>query len=100
MLKNKNKSFFYASFKIPFLSKKDFRLKKTNKDITKFEIGFYPISLINELFNDIKINKVIKYKNDINYFGCCYFKAQSLNGFIDWGIGFQYSNQISYFSKI
>ena len=96
---NNEDKFFYSSFKIPMLNKDNFRLKKTNNDIIKFDIGFYPINLIDDLFDDIKVINLIKYKANINYYGNCYFKSKSLKGFIEWGMGFQYSNQLSYFSK-
>lgn len=96
---NIKNNFFYSSFKIPLLPKNNFRLKKTNEDIIKYDIGFYPISLINELFNNIKIIDINRYKEDITYFTSVKFKAKSVNGIIEWGIGFQYLNQLNYFSK-
>ena len=99
LIKSTKNNFFYSSFKIPLLQKNNFRLKKVSEDVIKYDIGFYPVSLINELFDNIKIIDITKYKENITYFTSVKFKSKSLYGVIEWGMGFQYSNQVNYFSK-
>ena len=97
---SKVNNFFYSSFKLPMQLTENFRIKNNFDQIIKYDLGYYPVNLIQRLFTKIKFydEKIINFKNK-EYYKNISFKSREVKGIIEWGIGFQYSNQVSYFSN-
>ena len=92
--------YFYASFKLPIQSHDNFRMKSKNKEIIKYDLGYYTVNLIQRMFTNIKLSKIkeINFMKK-NFYKNISFKSKEVSGIIEWGVGFQYSNEISYFSN-
>ncbi len=84
-------------FKIPHLNKSDIRYNKNLNGGALTDIGFYPISLISNIFkNPILISSFIteskSYDVDLN--GIAFFRDNEVFATARWGLGVSYSNFI------
>ncbi len=97
--KSSKNRYLYASFKLPPQANDNYRMKSTNKEIIKYDLGYYTVSFIQKMFTNIKLSKVkeINFMKK-NFYKNISFKSKEVSGIIEWGVGFQYSNEIAYFS--
>ena len=93
-----------ASFQIPHIDNNNFRYSKTLGGSAILDQGVYPISLILENFKIIEesINSSIDIKDNQSIDSSGYLSCESEGGVeinINWGIGFEYSNNVEVVSK-
>ncbi len=90
----------HLSFKIPMLDKSNFRIDSKFKNSSLHDIGFYPIDFSNSIFKKIKLINRFTIQKPFNLYGNIIARSNRTNIYCEWGIGFQYSNSISYNSSM
>jgi predicted dehydrogenase len=88
----------HTSFKIPHLPLGNIRYSKEQGGGALLDVGFYPISLLLSLLGmPTSIKSILLSQDDYNVdlFGEAIFSYDGFYGVAEWGIGCQYSNQIT-----
>jgi NDP-hexose-3-ketoreductase len=84
-----------ASFKIPHLNENNIRYNKQLNGGALFDVGFYPLSFMVSLFDDMKmVSSIIKSEEnfDVDLSGIAVFENSNILGVAQWGIGSCYEN--------
>lgn len=88
----------HAKFSIPHLDPSDIRYKKEMAGGALLDVGYYPISIILNLFGTPKSKIMHTYSAagyEVDLYGTCIFQYESFYCVAEWGIGQQYKNELS-----
>jgi predicted dehydrogenase len=88
----------HAKFSIPHLDPSDIRYKKEMAGGALLDVGYYPISIILNLFGTPKSKTMHTYSAtgyEVDLYGTCLFQYENFYCVAEWGIGQQYKNELS-----
>lgn len=88
----------HVKFSIPHLEKNDIRYQKEFGGGALLDVGYYPISIIVNLFGmplSIQSIKTSEYGYDVDLLGSSILEYNSFFCIAEWGIGVPYSNKLT-----
>ena len=94
-----------SSFGIPKLSEPGYRTRKELGASCLFDVGIYPVSLIQSFFGNenieiISVKKILNEHNEFDISGTAHLMINSsINCFIDWGYNVSYRNEIDIWAE-
>jgi predicted dehydrogenase len=92
----------HAKFSIPHLDPSDIRYKKEMAGGALLDVGYYPISIILNLFGTPKSKTMHTYSAtgyEVDLYGTCLFQYENFYCVAEWGIGDVYRNDLTVFSE-
>ena len=93
-------TYFKASFMIPKLPADDIRYQKEKLGGAYNDVGFYPCSIVKELFGEPKEkNEIVKIVKgfEVDTVGSAVYEYDEMLAQLEWGIGYPYKNEVSFF---